>query len=464
MRFRSTCLLLALCISFWRTSPSRSDDRQKTPDSRTASQIQHLIEQLDADARSERTKARDALLDMGPAILPLLPEDRAVASAAARQSLHEIRLRLQREAALASLAPSRVTLKGTYPLQSVLAQIAAQTGNEFNARALGDQLRDRRITVDFRSRSFWSACDSVAKDVWFTYASAPGRRLELIRPNRRSELRPLSVANNGAFRVAVTSASIRPSPGSRTGSALRISWNLMAEPRLRPLFAAIAGHDLHAQMSEAGSVPLGSEAAPARPAIAELRPISPAAKLELSMNEGQEPLLLDTDFEFPANGTANPNIDFGGSFAVEMAAGAKRFVFDNLAAPNQTAQRAGTVAVRLLRVEIPPHGKGDETKVQISVVYDQGGPAFESYRTWIYHNELWLEAKDGRRILPRPLVATQRRDDGGIAVEYNFADVTGSPADYRVVYVAPTLIVQTPVQFQLRSIPTTRVGQQGAQP
>ena len=26
-------------------------------------------------------------------------------------------------------------------------------------------------------------------------------------------------------------------------------------------------------------------------------------------------------------------------------------------------------------------------RIEISLVYDQGGPAFESYRTWMYHNE-----------------------------------------------------------------------------
>ena len=192
------------------------------------------------------------------------------------------------------------------------------------------------------------------------------------------------------------------------------------------------------------------------------RPLSPAAKLELTMNEGQEALRLDSDFEFPA-GVTQPHIEFGGSLAVEMAAGPKRFVFENLVAPNQSVGRVGSVAVGLRRVEFPAKGKAGDAQVEISIVYDQRGPAFESYRTWIYHNEAWLETKNGRRLRPRPLVATSRQDDGGIAVEYNFADVTGTPADYRAIYVAPTLITASPVQFQLRNIPTTRVEHSGAQ-
>jgi hypothetical protein len=142
-----------------------------------------------------------------------------------------------------------------------------------------------------------------------------------------------------------------------------------------------------------------------------------------------------------------------------MAAGPVRFVFDKLVAPDQPAQRVGSVTVRMTRVEFPAEGKAGDARIEISSVYDQRGPAFESYRTWIYHNEVWLETKDGRRIRPRPLVGTRGQDDGGIAVEYNFADVTGTPADYRVVYVAPTLITQSPVQFELRNIPTVRADQ-----
>jgi hypothetical protein len=465
MRFRRARLALAIGLAFCVAKPTWPDDRPSAADSQTVRQIQRLIDQLDADTRSERVKAQNALLKLGPSILPLLPEDRAIASAAARQSLQEIRLRLQREAGLASLLPSRVTLKGTYSLRSVLEQIALQTGNEFDTHALGDPLLERRVTVDFRSRAFWSACDAVVSNVGLEYGTASGRRLELVRATRGSVERPLAVADDGAFRIAVASASIRPSVANRAGYALHVSWSLAAEPRLRPLFAAIAGRDLHAQTTDTIASPPRSESAGgSQRALTVFRPISPAAKLELSMNEGQEPLRLETQFDFPVTATSTPRIDFGGSFAVEMAAAPVQIAFDDLVTPDQPAKRVGSVAVRLRQVEIPVSGKVGQGRVDLNVVYDERGPAFESYRAWMYHNEVWLETKSGRRILPRPLVATQREADGGIAVEYNFAGVTGTPADYRLVYVAPTLVTRSPVQFQLRNLPTTRAGQPGVQP
>jgi hypothetical protein len=451
----------AMCIA----SMACAGDGSSAVDPQKSREVKRLIGQLDADTRSERSRARDALLALGPDILPLLPEDRAIASAAARQALYEIRLRLQRAAALASLAPSTVTLQGTFSLQSILAQVTSQTRNEFDTRALGGRLLERRLAVDFRSRAFWSACDEIASAVGLGYGSAAGRRLELVPASRGPKGRLLAVANEGTFRIAVNSANIRPSVASRTGHELRIGWSLRAEPRLRPLFAAIAGQDLHAQTTDTILIPSSAATSPAsQPAFTVFRPISPAAKLELSLNEGQDPLRLDTDFEFPAARSSKPKFDFSGSLAVEMAAGPKPFVFDSLAARDQPAQHAGSVAVRLRQVEFPTNGKPGDGRVEISTVYDQRGPAFESYRTWMYHNEAWLEDKTGRRIRPRPLVATRQQDDGGIAVEYNFADVTGTPADYRLVYVAPTLITSSPVRFQLRNIPTTRADHPGAQP
>jgi hypothetical protein len=441
--FLALTLGTAICFG----GPVRAEERPSGVDSRTVREVKRLIAQLDADTRNERAQAHDALLALGPAILPLLPDDQAITSAAARQTLREIRLRLQHDSALASLRPSQVTLQGTFPLGVLLQRISAETGNEFDTSALDVAMLKRSLTVDFKSRSFWNACDQLVDAVGLEYGLASKGRLQLVQARSGSTDRPLAVANDGAFRVAVTSVRIRPSVVSRTSYALRIDWSLRAEPRLRPLFASIAGQDLRAREGQV-----------------VFRPISPAAKLELSMNEGQEPLQLASDFEFPLSAMATPRVDFGGSFAVEMAAGPVPFVFNNLAAPDQPAQRAGSVTVRMMRAAFPQEGQPGEARVEISTVYDQRGPAFESYRTWMYHNPIWLETKDGHRLKARPLAATRQQDDGGVAVEYNFADVAGAPAEYRLLYVAPTLVTSTPVQFQLRNLPTTRADHPGARP
>jgi len=105
--------------------------------------------------------------------------------------------------------------------------------------------------------------------------------------------------------------------------------------------------------------------------------------------------------------------------------------------------------------------KAGNAKIEISLVYDHGGPAFESYRTWMYHNEAYLETKNGRRLNPQPIISTRRQGDGSMAVEYNFADVQGTPRDDRFIYVAPTLITSVPVEFRFPRIPLARAAAEG---
>jgi hypothetical protein len=179
------------------------------------------------------------------------------------------------------------------------------------------------------------------------------------------------------------------------------------------------------------------------------------------MGEGSQSLELDSDFEIPAK--SHPKVvTFGGKFAVEMAAGPERFVFDNLAFPRRDPRKFGGATVALQRVEFPSAGeKAGTAMIEISLVYDQGGPAFESYRTWMYHNEAYLETKNGRRLKPQPIISTRRQGDGSIAVEYNFADVQGTPRDDRFVYVAPTLITPVPVEIRFPKIPLARAAAEG---
>ena len=145
-----------------------------------------------------------------------------------------------------------------------------------------------------------------------------------------------------------------------------------------------------------------------------------------------------------------------------MAAGPERFLFDDLASLRRETHKYGSATVTLQNVEMPSAGeKPGNARIELTLVYDRGGPAFESYRTWMYRNEAYLEAKNGRRLNPRPLVSTRRQGDGSVSVEYNFADIQGSPRDYRFVYVAPTLITPLPVEFRFQNVPLARAVVEG---
>ena len=351
--------------------------------------VERLIGELDAQTRRARSAARESLIAMGPAILSLLPGDDRIASAAARDAVRQVRTQLERASALATLDPSHVTLHGTWSLSEVLNLVTRQTGNEFDRNGIGASVLQKEIAVDDESRPFWSACDAIAKEAGLTYAPFGVRGRITLVPTTPSAPRDLAVASEGAIRVAVVSVSLRPTPGDPQNRLLRIGWDLSAEPRLRPLFARISTADLVVRGSDGLT----------------LKPISPRAKLELPMGEGAQPLRLYSDYEVPS-GVDLASVEFEGSFQVEMAAGPQRMVFDDLAPRKREAKRAGSVKVTVESAFSQADETGNSTaRIDVGVLYDQGGPAFESYRTWMYHNEAALETKTGRRIAPGATIA-----------------------------------------------------------
>ena len=116
--------------------------------------VDRLLADLDAEARSVRTAARESLLALGPAILPLLPEEAALGSAAARDAVRSIRSRLQRQSALETLSGTHVNLQGRFSLSEILHRMSMATGNQFDFAALDPALLRRQFVVDNHAASF----------------------------------------------------------------------------------------------------------------------------------------------------------------------------------------------------------------------------------------------------------------------------------------------------------------------
>ena len=96
-----------------------------------------------------------------------------------------------------------------------------------------------------------------------------------------------------------------------------------------------------------------------------------------------------------------------------------------------------------------------------------GGPAFESHRSWMLYNVAGL-VRAGMMPAENPINDTARNDvillkpthidsdvqpDGSIAVTYRFEKLPLSASEYRFRYVAPTLILDVPLDFELRGVP-----------
>ena len=159
------------------------------------------------------------------------------------------------------------------------------------------------------------------------------------------------------------------------------------------------------------------------------------------------------DFTKPQASTAR-RFSLTGSLSLQLAAAEAEFRFAQLPTANNVARRRNGVTVVLRRAAFKTLADKTVTaRVTVSVVYDAGGPAFESHRTWIFHNAVYLLRDGQRRRTAGSGFQIERQSDGGVQLTYTFRGLQQPVGDYRFVYAAPTLITSVPVKFHFGRVP-----------
>lgn len=423
-------------------SPTHADDSSKTvaQDSAVSGEVERLLRDLDAASRATRQAAEKRLLELGPAVLPHLPPPELLPNAAVRDAVARVRVELERRQAQTSIQPSRVTLRGERQLREWIAELSRQSGNVIESSDVPVGMLDQRFQWDQVQLPFWQATDFVRSRTGLRFRSdATSRRLRLILPDEPSRRQELAADTRSAFRVAAVSVQSREIAGQADRQLVRLRLEVMPEPRLRPLFLQFAAKDCVAKSGQR-----------------ELLPHNPDASYELPLAEGSGQFPVTLDFVAPAK-LPRETLELRGRFNITTAASTEAIRFGDLAQAGQdklgVARRRGGVTVTLHKAtfaKVEP--RGHDARVAVSVAYDSGGPAFESHRQWMLHNEVFLETPDGQRVTLNGGHETSRQQDGAIAVEYRFVNLPDPLPSYRFVYVAPTLIIDVPVEFELRGI------------
>ena len=408
-------------------------------------EVRQLIGELGAPTRAARAAAEKRLLEIGPSILPQLPPPELLASVSVRESVDRIRQELERRQARDSIQASTVTLGGTRPLRDWLTEIGTQTRNELDGSDLPDSVLDRPLSLEVEDREFWPVVDDVLRQTGVAIEPRKSRRgLRLIGASEERPELIETVGYAGPFRLWALPAEIivpiRPIGGRVPRRLLRVLLFVQPEPRLRPLFLQFASSEITAESDRV-----------------EIKSFNPDASFELAVNEPGGQSRLQLDFDLQPELTPE-KIDLRGTFRMTIAAGRAEVRFIDIAKqangkPLEIDRRRGGVTVTLRRIERERKGDGtQELRVAITVAYDSGGPAFESHRTWILHNEVFLEAGDSRVPLNGGFETTLQAD-GAVGMEYRFLNLPDPLPEYKFVYVAPTLIVDVPVRFALESLP-----------
>ncbi|MBX3438287.1 MAG: hypothetical protein KF861_12405, partial [Planctomycetaceae bacterium] len=290
--------------------------------------VQRLIRQLDSASLSERSAAERRLQEMGPRILPLLSEP--APSAAARDAIGRIRELLEREQAAQSVLPSRVTLKGEAPLHDVIPVIEAQTGNAIRISGLSVAQLNQTLSFHWHETPFWDCMTFLDRQPHLAVRMSPADGVLEIVPEAPEESQPLVRQTSGAFLVLVQAASLRPDFTDETRRLIRVRFDLVAEPRLRPLFVRVHDGDLLLN-------------APGEQFLA----FNPTASRELPADR-PGPVSLTADF-VASETWAGDTVALSGKVEVELAAGREEVVFRHLDSAERVIRRRGGVTVTLDR-------------------------------------------------------------------------------------------------------------------
>jgi len=394
------------------------------------------LRELDADQRARRIHAERELLDLGPGILSELPAPDLIPNPQVRSSVGKIRKILELRQATESVMPSTVTTVAGITLGDFFKSLEVQTANPIDVSQLETTQLQAKLSRAFRAESFWKVLEETSRLSGFRGDFRPDAPALRLLPSETSKLpRELGVTTSGPFRIALISLKQRDIVGSNQ-KRLRAEISVTPEPRLRALFLKFQAKEFSAIIEDGTT----------------LQPADPEAQLDLPLGEGGHHVSWSFDFLVPKALSPDQieNTRIMGKATMQVAAGAAHIRIRNLATARGVARRRGGVTVSVLKVKTRerPESKRD-LSVQIQVAYDTGGPAFESHRTWIFHNQVYLDPLEGESIPVNDGYDTDLQANGIVRVTYRFKDVTAPLDQLQFVYVAPTLIVDVPLEFEL---------------
>ena len=422
------------------------------------SAVRRWVVRLDADRKADRERAKEELLKLGPAALKWLPEPESFGSRATAEAIRKVRAELERQKAEESVHATRLMGVGSQPIGDVLQRLTNETGNVVVTDGLTKEMLLKPIELSERP-TFWDVIETTARrhELSWSFSGSPARlRLSSVTKaaNDDSPRAVLAVTQSKAFRIALKSIRERTIVGENTGPLMRLELDVMSEPRLRPLFLKCSV----AEIAVSGARKTTKDEQ-------RWEPYSPDAKLELTFGQGGRQMSVPLDFRRPEGDWSSLSVI--GKLRVETAAGEEPLEFPAGAEARNVSRRRGGVTVKVLRWEPIGEAKDKGLDVTALVTYDTGGPAFESHRSWMLFNVAGLvragmmpgeKPASGAVISEIHLLKPTHTEsdvqpDGSIAVTYRFEKLPLPPSEYRFRYVAPTLILDVPLAFELRDVP-----------
>lgn len=387
--------------------------------------VDALVQQLDSDLFADRKAAREEILRIGPDAIPFLVDGKND-SVQIQLELKSIREKLRNQRAVGSLVASRVNLTGRLTLDQIVDRITEQTGNAVSVARLPSAVRGRRIHVDFKETEFWKAIGNLSARLGLRGRASEGAVRLTVGEQPDTSL-------SGSYRVLLGEVTRKNLVGDSENQLLRLPLTFGAEPRLRGLFAKA----------------LGSGIAVTTEARRQLVPYSVDQKLELAIGGRGEDVSWTHDVLLPA-GAKVDTINIRGKIEVLMAGGYEAFEFRNLNIARRARKSRTGVDIVINNVELD-EARGD-LELTMTVHWKRSIGAFDSYRTWQFHNEAFLRTPAGERIDFAGPLRTDGQAGGGVRLTYHFKGVAENLHDCTFIYEAPTALETVSVPFTFNNI------------
>jgi hypothetical protein len=323
-------------------------------------EITGLIQRLDSSSLEERVRAESDLLELGPAILDRLPTNDVKLSRSATEALRRIRTRLEQDQQRLALEPTTIEVRRDESLETACARWATETCNRL---LIADH--DQPVFPKPVSGELWSVVVGIAESHGLELVYDRDSRAMRFEP--RSAESPWRWAFQGAAACRLRELSRKPFGTGR--DRLTLEFELLYEPRLRPLYSLLRVKDIAVSGPEPDSVECWNPNA-----SYEILPPPDGSPLT-----GRLELVVDEDVTFH-------------QLAVRLPIETTVVTFDRELSVRSGELKQGArvdhpgVSLRIQSVE--PSGNGQDIEVEATVAWDASGPAFESHRTWILHNRI----------------------------------------------------------------------------
>ncbi|MEC8336732.1 MAG: hypothetical protein VXZ84_01165 [Planctomycetota bacterium] len=401
------------------------------------SRVRALTRQLAADRLTDRDRAEQQLLELGPAALAVLPNGDTRLPPEAKRRLRRIRRQLEAQKAGQSIAGSRVSIQATaQPLSALIEQLESTSGNRIvDYRAVRRQMQTEiPVSINFKDLTFWEALDRILRKAQmqiYPYAvDSGGRPLQGVAfiardLTRRANSGPVNYQDG--FRFEATKIIAERNYRDVDANGLAIHVETLWEPRLNPIQLTLLRNTVTATDENGRAfVRKGN------------------GQSEIAVNRTAPLFVLP--FQLPENnGSMIANLS--GELECLLPSRRETFRFSKLSkdVTLQKENAGATVAIQSIR-----RGRG-EWVIEIRVTIANAEKALESHRTgWMQRNAVYLQDPAGKKISP---VRVEQTSEETNAFGFAFYFKPREPiAAYQFVYSVPTAFTTRRIPFRLEDL------------